>query len=341
MTGRPLGKRATLRRPAESSTFERGSTVALSSPGDRARYVMAVTKDPGNPFLVGGTISTQSSIYWPSVIKARGLLGTPLDDYYMYDSTDHSNGAGGIRLRTAPTPLGPWTDRGFVFVDTVQGNQTETPNVIVDPVNGRLNMYYQQNGLGIEQATALATSPLSGDGTAWTRIGPAVIMSTAIDWPGGEHTGYFKPFLIHNRWYGYHLLGGGGYPHFGISHSYDGVNWTIDPRPLGYGLHLTTGLANRRIEWNSVDVVFWRGRHWLVGMLSNFVAGVTSKNAIPMIAPLSSNMRQILGPPQQLFALDSAWETPNLRSINCMTDQGRLYVYYQCDSSFGVAYTEG
>lgn len=325
---------------AAAKRYEPGFSLAMNNTaGDRGRYVPALTRATGNPFLTGGAIATQTSIYWPSVIKAKGLLSSPIDNYYLYYSTDHSAGAGGISLMTAPTALGPWTQQGFVFTDTTTGNQTETPAVIVDPVNGRLNMYYQQNGLGIEQATALATCPLTGNGTTWSRVGAAVVMASAVEWPGGEHTGYFKPFMIHGRWFGYHLLGGGWTPRFGLSHSYDGVNWTIDPRPLGYGLHLTGGLASRRIEWNSIDVVDWRGRLWAVGMLSNFVAGTTAKDAIPMIAPLATNLRQIIGPPQQLFPLDASWENGNLRATNCFSDGGRLYLYYQCDESFGVAYT--
>src|SRR5690606_1323207 len=94
-----------------------------------------------------------------------------LDRYYLWYSTNHDAGPGGVYLATAPALEGPWTDRGLVFVDTVEGNQTETPSVLWNEATGTFHMYYHQNGLGNTQSTALATSP---DGVTWTRVGKVI-----------------------------------------------------------------------------------------------------------------------------------------------------------------------
>jgi hypothetical protein len=55
--------------------------------------------------------SSLGSLYHPWMMKVRGLLANPINDYYLYVSTNHAT-IGGIELWTAPAPTGPWTKYG-------------------------------------------------------------------------------------------------------------------------------------------------------------------------------------------------------------------------------------
>lgn len=72
-----------------------------------------------------------SSWISPVVIPVEGLVAGALAKYYAYYSTDHDDAEGGIALITFDDPYDPdsYVDRGLVYVDTVVGKQTETPDV--------------------------------------------------------------------------------------------------------------------------------------------------------------------------------------------------------------------
>lgn len=302
----------------------------LASNGTRSRLVPAFTKHPNNPIMeVAAT--PYPTLCWVSVIKAAGALTSPLGDYYMWYSTDHDEGAGGVALAHGPSPVGPWTHHGQVFVDTVQGFQTETPSVIWNEQTGLLHLYYQQLGPGsiATQATLLATSP---DGVAWTRVGIVLDHPAAGSFAGSGHTGYFQPFRIGTLWAGYHLLTSGNLPTFALSWSRDGITWTIDPRPLHNAAELFPAPASgygpaRRIEWNSSNVVQVAGRLWWIGMSSDFVSGTTPKDARLGIAPLAPDLRSLLHPPISIFTPGTG-ENYDFRSINSYVEDGVIYVYY-------------
>lgn len=314
--------------------------------GHDERHGLTLTRRAGNPnFTVASqaaqvapgalTPTTAASAYWPWLVNVTGLIPSPLDTFYRYRSTDH--GGGGIWLDTGPTPAGPWVGRGQVYIDTSSGTQTETPSVIWNSDEALFFMYYQQAtvaGAAGQQSTCLATSP---DGITWTRVGIAIDVYTANAFPGDGHTGYFRPFKIGGQWFGYHLMGGGNWPHFGISTSHDGRTWFTDNRPLGYGSDQIPG--GRRIEWNSGDVVMWNGRPWWIGLLSNFTSGSTPKDARIASAPLTGDLRHLMGTPKiQLYPTVGANESGNYRALQCYVDSaGVLWVTYQCDGNFNIA----
>ena len=73
--------------------------------------------------------------FFPSLLDARCLGSGRLADFYMYYSTDHSAGNGGIGLAVSNNPMSGagWTDYGRLFDETLTnltGTQTETPDVI-------------------------------------------------------------------------------------------------------------------------------------------------------------------------------------------------------------------
>lgn len=292
-----------------------------------------------NPAADAASPTTSGTIYWPWIVDARAALGAAaLDEFYMYYSTDHEavHANSGIWLATGPTELGPWTGRGRIYRDDTGGDQCETPSVIWVPEENLFFMYYQMAGVpGIvgQQSTLLATSP---NGTTWTRVG--VVLESRTSYVGLGHTGYFRPFRVGGQWYGYHL-NGNGTSAFGISYSVDGRDWWIDSRPLEFGID-QTGNA-KRVEWNTSDIVWWRGRYWWIGLISDFSSGLTPKDARISTAPISGDLRHILGVPKaQLFPVAGV-ETTDYRTTQAFVGRdGNLYLYYQTNGSFYVAVAE-
>lgn len=299
------------------------------------------TQAAQNPAPTAATPTTSNSIYFPWIVDARLLFGTnALDEYYLYYSTDHegTHANSGIWLATGPTPAGPWTGRGRVYIDNAGGTQTETPAVFADPTGASAAiMLYQQAavpGAVGAQTTLYATSP---DGITWTRGGIAIDIPTW--WPSDGHTGYARPRDFGGKLIAWHLAGGWDYPTFGRSTSYDGRTWWLDRFPLPYQMDLVAD--GRRVEWNSGDVILWNGIYWWIGMLSDFVSGATPKNARLAIAPLSNDLRLIVAKPQYLLYPTQGSETTNYRALKTFAGRdGVLYLYYQCGNSFYVASTK-
>jgi hypothetical protein len=234
-------------------------------------------------------------------VDVRAAIGgTALDKFYMYYSTDHQtdHALSGIWLATAPSEIGPRTGRGRVFIDNAGGITTETPSVIWNPDENLFFMYYQQAqapGARGDQQTLLATSP---DGINWTRVG-VFISRLEGESAGDGPTGCFRPRRIGGQWIGYHLMGGTGHPHFGISYSADGRSWWTDPDTLLYG---TDQAGARQVTWNTSNIDWWMGKEWWIGSLDDFAAGANPKDGRLAIAPLAENMRHIICVPPALPA---------------------------------------
>jgi len=291
-----------------------------------------------NPAAGALSPTSSPSLYWPWIIDARAILGgAALDEFYMYYSTDHEavHANSGIWLATAPSEVGPWTGRGRVYIDNAGGQQTETPSVIWNPEENLFFMYYQQaqapGGLG-DQSTLLATSP---DGITWTRVGIVLDIVAGAN-AGDGHTGYFRPYRVGGQWIGYHLMGGTGRPHFGISYSADGRTWWTDPNPLLYGADQS---GTRQVTWNTSNIVWWRGRNYWIGSLDDFAAGAAPKDGRISIAPIADDGRHVIGVPKtQLYPTALTYETTNYRSCYAFVGRdGKLYLYYNNVGAFFVA----
>lgn len=293
----------------------------------------------GHTKLFSAGDTSAATVYWPWVIKTDKITN-PLDRYYMYFSTDHDAGMGGIFLASAPTPMGPWTQRGLVYVDTSTANgQTETPTVMWDAFDGVFRMFYQQisakYGVGNasqaigDQSTLSATST---DGINWTKD-PNFINDIPSGGKvyGDGHTGYFILFRTPRGLFAYSLAGGGGGPAF-VKWQCRGKSndWKTDWRPLSFNLEMTQGtpLNGRRIEWNSSFVVASGGVEYWVGRLSDGAYGLNSANCLIGIAPISPDYRQLLERPVVIWSPTDAWETIDMRSVSHFQEAGILYVYY-------------
>jgi hypothetical protein len=284
---------------------------------------LTASPDLGPGWLDRGLLFTAadtalSSIYWPWLVDTATVPGTFPRRWRMYYSTDHNPGAGGIAYAEADQPAGPWTHHPVIYVDTVIGNQTETPSVVFVRETSLWHMYYQQAGVEGGQRTMLATS---ANGVSWSRQGVALSIPLVggqpdTRWPGQQiHTGYAIPHrLPGGRWLMYHLLAGGDRPYFGQSWSDDGLRWQIDPRPLMYDLHLTHQLGDRRIEWDTGYLVERDGVFWWIGTVADWTSGGTTRSTYVAQAPIAPDYRTLLAPPRQIFG------PSNYRAINVTTD---------------------
>lgn len=283
-------------------------------------------------------------IYWPWVLpNMRSILGSAaLDDIYLYYSSDHATGTGGIGLATAPKPEGPYTDRGLIYTDLTFGDQTETPCVVWNPDTSKFHMYYQQRGVGRTQETCLATSPNGFNN--WTLVAQGVIHVPDVDFPGDGHTGYAKVFRLGKRWVAQHLMGGGDYGRFGISYSNDGITWQTDPNPMSNLADFTEDSYYRKIE--SVSVPFrFRGELWTTYSTSLLESGGVNTDRNVWVGPLR-DMRQ----PVALFptvppGAAGTWDAGTISSAHVIEYQQKLYMYYQGvgldgNAAFGLAIAE-
>lgn len=330
-------RKQTLRRATAADFTGTPSTTAAVTPaqvhswaGNRAGLSLATgwTKH-GLQFV--NTDTDAATVYWPWVLYVADLIDDPIDDFYLWFSTDHHNGAGGIYLATGPTPTGPWTQQGLVYQDAVGGRQTETPSVIWDPRAGALRMYYQQIAATGAFGTQSTLSATSLDGETWTKDADFLIDIPGANMIHGDgHTGYFHPFAGRDGWHAYSLCGGGSGPDFVLWRpATSGLDrWLTDYIALGYETQWTQALGARRVEWNMSFCVSYLGADYLVHMLSNGASGTTPADNRLAVAPISADKRKLMGPPEVIWEPTLAWEGNNLRSSNQLIYNGRVYIYY-------------
>lgn len=141
------------------------------------QYTPKFKKVEGGP-IFSAAKTGYSSIYWFRPIEVGHIIPNAKARFYATYSTNH-NARGGIGLAYSNHPGGPWTNHGEIYVDTVEGNSTETPFVVWNEFEKLFFMYYQQSGAGINQSTLLATSP---DMINWTRVG--IVLDKPDNFPG-------------------------------------------------------------------------------------------------------------------------------------------------------------
>lgn len=217
--------------------------------------------------------------YYTCLVKMDGIRAFP-HDYAHYFSTDHHNGEGGIWLYVCsgcPTDSDNWksydqavADGDFdylpkkpranpIFIDKVQGRQTETPHVNV--IDGVAYMTYHNQGAGHNQSTMLATS---NDGVNFSRIhgkkDSVILDYVPGEAPGDGHTGYFRwgrnPFPgVKHKYVGYSLHGGARNYFMAMWTSDDAVKWEKQEvfTPIeGYAIEDDKILIWSQIDPNSI-----------------------------------------------------------------------------------------
>ena len=315
-------------------TGQRNGTTDLLRPTNGLPTFVKHASNPVMTHAAQQSVTGLGSVYWPFVVDTSGLAltGTPPARYLMYYSTDHDSGAGGIGLAVSSSPTGPFLPHSKVYVDTVAGTQTETPTVIFDERAGLLNMYYQQDGVGTNQSTLLATSP---NGVAWTRIGVVMDVAGIAGIQGDGHSGYARIFRAGQQWIAFSLYGGGDYPGFAQWYSNDGRNWTMDPRILIGGADIT-GNINRRVEWNSINLFEFRGNVVALFSTKDYVSGGNAGVSEDYVAQMHPSLRSVKGIPLQVLAPRQGFENVDTGAVDCvMSSNGKLYAYYRTNGAQG------
>lgn len=237
------------------------------------------------------------TLYGPTIIKAAGKIDNPIDNYYMYVSTDHDAGAGGVCLATASTPTGTWTPYSAgatIFFDAVNGSSTETPDVGWDPDSRNIILWYQNKLASGTQATLTAVSP---DGITFEIIGQA--LPTTSDMAG--HTGYFRATRLGERsLIGISLLWPQNSGVKALWRSFDGYRWELDWRYLARQTDSSLS-QTRKIDGPNCFFQF-DGELW--GGTSEVIAnsGGSTTDSTFKAGPLSDDMRTFKRPP------DVAWQ---------------------------------
>lgn len=282
-----------------------------------------VTRDVANP-IWDAARSAFGSVYWPYVVKVGHLPIDPLDEYYMYISTDHNYGQGGVpdggmELVSAPGLNGPWTSRGIVYADPGASDSIETGSVIWNEQTSMFHLFHQRYDAHTDGGQATCLSMSANGRTGWTPF--KVILDAPAGWrPNGQlHTGYFRPFRFGNWWAGYSLSSNS--PQFMISYSVDGIKWMSDPRQLP-----KTNYAGAP-GWVNTSPFRWQGEIW--------GAWSVPQSSLPtqiFMGKLSTDFRHVLGQPIPVLTVIPAETNPNgapIRTMQAFVDMGRVHFFYK------------
>lgn len=269
----------------------------------------------------------QTTICWPWVIDVSDKIASPLAKYYMIYSTDHNN-PGHVSLAYSDELLSGWTVYGTVY----SSEDAETASVMWDEVNSRFIMYYQtDSAVSTEaQSTYRLTST---DCISWSNRTKNFDIDTA-DVYGNVHNGYFSPFRIGGMWLGYSLMGGGNGGR-ACHYSDDGYTWYTDHRQLAFScLSDPTVSPQRWLALHHGSIVFMRGAYYFVGALKNFTSGTEAQdNKLVVVA--MNDMYIPIGKPMILTEMaDATYEDVDIRAVNAMEYNGKIYVYYQCGVNY-------
>ncbi len=241
--------------------------------------------------------------YYPTLVKMDRVSHFPYD-YALYFSTDHDRGRGGIWLYVCngiPTDAANWksydqavAEGDFdylktkppanpIFIDTVQGTQTETPHANV--IGRTVFMTYHNSGAGHSQSTLLATSQ---DGVNFARIN-GDNDSVILDYDPGEdvgdgHTGYFRwrpnPFSsVNYRYVGYSLHGGGDNFHDAMWVSNDAIHWDKTQVFDAFEGHAVEGdriVRRHGIDVNSITSL-GNGEYVAIASIGNRASGARTR----------------------------------------------------------------
>jgi hypothetical protein len=333
---------------------DRGKLVNIADPQSNAKKQLLEAP----VFTKVGAIFTKAmapwvgsfELYYPAIVYLGGLEArTYSDAFYMYYSTDHSTGNGGIGLATAPAPEGPWTDRGMVFVDTTLGTQTETPCAVYNEETGKIHLYYSQNYYAAgdtsvypTQATCLA---LSDNGTDFTILSNPLITVDAMQ-PGDRHTGYARIYRMGRLWVMRHVMGGTDFGFSGVSYSYDGLEWITDQRPmLGNSDWAIDGVTRKT---GVGDVFWWRGNLWSVTNDFAYVSGIGDAPSTTYVSPFKNPRSPSFGT-KYFKAIDlggaGAFDEGSIRNVSVFEYEEKIYMLYEGVSAsganaFGLAVSE-
>jgi len=164
-----------------------------------------------------------------SVIKAKGLISNPIDNYYLY-TAPHDN-PGGVYLYTSPAPEGPWTlySQTPVIQKSILRNgnvsHVSSPWVVWNDETHKFYCYFHAGfSPSDQQKTFLA---ISANGISWTlpSTAPTLDVGPAGTWEA-LYVAYAVVAKVGSNWYmWYEGSSTGSTVAIGLATSKDGRNW--------------------------------------------------------------------------------------------------------------------
>lgn len=287
------------------------------------------------------------SVYFPSLVDLRDV---GINEVCLLASSDHATaGKVGIWKAHAANPFSTFTYDGLVFLDTVDGTQTETPSVVGRDGGDWLVTYQQQGVAGTQSGQVSLVARVTADdfSSGWSRIGVASDPPAAeTGSPSLAHGGYMRTYRWGGSYYAYGLHRGnlsGAYVTLRrLLMSRDGINWTADPRPLSSWEPLLTHIqgynaATRwEIIWAQSTVVQWRGGLWWIGTAGPSTSGIEVAAKRIITFPLSDDFRRPLARPIDITPAQQSWMTGPIDMIGGSIGwDGRLIIPFRSGGPTG------
>jgi hypothetical protein len=335
-------------------------TISLGTDLDGDREAPRLVKPLTGPFLTYDDFADAGglpTIYRPKMFQAAPFGRTGIG---VMTSSDHAAAHGDSGFMLAWGADGPlsesWTFPATqpLWRDDVNGNQTETPELVV-PWDGTKSIWsYQQNGVPgtvADQVTLLAQCTNQDLWSGWSRTGTMIDLPANPEYAtAATHTGYANHWRAGAWFYCYTIrTGADGNSIMGtyqLNRSRDGINWTADPRPIFGASPLTDHLTGYveddmwSIKFTSGAVIEWRGRFWWIGLVGPVASGTTIVGNLIGGFPLSDDFRRPLARPIDMTPPEQAWETTGIDTFgNAITYEGRTFLSYRSggnQGSFGL-----
>lgn len=329
-----------------------GDVVALLADGTpgwlqaqkpRSTYPrLTFTSVQSTPVLTKADFTIPTGLYGPRIIDLKGkLLQVLWPGGYRYLctlSTNHDDTLGGGCFVAGSHDLVTWEpiQAARVYVDTVAGFESETFFPVWDEFTAQFFVYYQQAGVGANQATVLATTPDLV--TGWERHG--VVIEPPGDGtlqPGDGHTGYGLFTDIADGYYFAKTLYGGGTSttNWAFWRSRDRVNWVMDPDVLVSNADLTLDPLRRVAP----GMPFFMDGIWYgVAADADQASGSAKKDNKFVVGPITQDFRHFIGVPHVAWQPQHAWESTDLQGYDLfIADDGTPWMAYICGNDMGIA----
>jgi hypothetical protein len=318
----------------EGKTQQKENISALTNPkrmnrrADFSSSFINFTKYKKNPIL-SGDIETQNQAGFVSVIHAEDVLSSPIDKFYMFWA---GHDGGGIRLATAPHPLGPWTRYGKLFdvTDAGGGNHVSSPEVFYHPESNQLVMLYHRshivtkNGITTTiQDTEKAYHSTLTDGITWSGFEPVAEASLDGHWDD-KTKAYMRTMRIQDYYIGVCQSRDQNANTKGVNlliSAKDNINYGIASLiPLFYNTQYVDEYDPSGDIGGAPNLFLYEGGLWLL-------YGDGNTNRIIKAAPL--NEPYLKHPPvTDVLSPTETWEGSMLEAPCPFVWDGVIYLYY-------------
>jgi hypothetical protein len=267
-------------------------------------------------------IEVRSTIMHPSVLKAEVLGEAAPAPYLMYYAPHHSLGIGVALADDLTGPWRPLAGNPILHLKQLAGlhDHISGPDVVWNPEEGRLRMYFHGVVPGEGQQTGVAVSK---DGLHFEPLPCGSI----LPYP------YLRVFRREGAWYGVCRIG----INLGLVRSQDGLEWEEWPG----GLLLQAGGEHGEYD---------RLRHHCVHVVGDALhlyyctyrdRGLRVEAIRLAVMFLAGDWRE-WGPPERrgdVLRPETDWEAGNLRDPYVLEADGELYMFYVGGNEAGIALT--